>query len=444
MDGTPGKDRMRWCGAAWASILRVAIVVCVLDSTHSVDEHTSSTNAHLRLGSDVIATARQLLADSSHCAGAKPYPASRLCETVRLRGGDASWGQDAAEDGYHSSEMRESVATSEMGSSLRPSQLDLSDGPAADADGNQTDPALLAQRYYALPASSRQLLDDLVRFKWKQATNESGGTETELQPHDKDTEPLTGMKLEAVWEGDEQLCVRVAEAHPQSGVQAGDLVKTVEGIDCSKKSIAEVGHLIAQANAMKISVHIGMLRNSIYSQAGTEETASTQEAGGEGDAKRAEHVYSLTLERGWLLTDENSKVEAVCVCVCARARVRLAGERPLASESPHAPHPRPREAPCCKAAQQRVSHRRRTLLPPLPQPLPPCLPLPCLYPCPSPAPTLRRVPAQTCHGRRLTERGKTHACARAHTQAREAEEREAEAVEVLKSWGVWPLTSHKT
>ena len=110
MDWTPGKDRMRWCGAAWASILRVAIVVCVLDSTHSVDEHTSFTNAHLRLGSDVIATARQLSADSSHFAGAKPYPVSCLCEIVRLRGGDASWGQDAAEDGYRSSEIGESVA----------------------------------------------------------------------------------------------------------------------------------------------------------------------------------------------------------------------------------------------------------------------------------------------------------------------------------------------
>jgi hypothetical protein len=233
------------------------------------------------------------------------------CSVIRLRGGDARWAQDA---GY-SSEM---VETSEMGDledegpSLHASQLDLSDASAgavgSDADA-QTDPTLLAERYWALPARSRQLLDDLVRFKWKQATNESGLTladaDAELQPHRNDTEPLTGMKLEEVWEGDEQLCVRVTEAESQSGVQAGDILRTVEGIDCSKKSIAEVGHLIAEANGMKTSVHIGMLRNSIYANTGSD---SRSDARASGAAGAAEHMYSLTLERGWLLPDHDTEV----------------------------------------------------------------------------------------------------------------------------------------
>lgn len=285
---------MQWRGAVWDRLFRVSFVmVCLFESTQSVVEDRKA----LRLAWTVL----QPPAGSDYGSIAVPY--RHLCEMARLRGGDASWGRDASQ----SSEMgRGSQVDWENDVSLHPSELELSDASATDADGNRTDPALLAQRYYALPASSRQLLDDLVRFKWKQVTNESGVTES--QPHDDDDEPLTGMKLEEVWDGDEQLCVRVVEAYPQSGVQAGDVVKTVEGIDCTKKSIAEVGHLIAEANAMKTSVQIGMLRHSIYSNAGTDGPGSTREGG--GAAESHEHMYSLVLERGWLVPDEKAKVKA--------------------------------------------------------------------------------------------------------------------------------------
>jgi hypothetical protein len=184
--------------------------------------------------------------------------------------------------------------------SLRASQLALSDElPVNETANNEsTDPGLLAERYWALPAESRQLLDDLVRTRW-QLSNASLA-DAVLEPHENGTEPQTGMKLEAVWNGDEQICVRVVEAESRSGVQAGDILKTVEGIDCSKKSLAEVGHLIAEANRDKLSVQIGMLRNGTQGQAGGGEVGG----GGKASAK----LYSLTLERGWLTAGASDKV----------------------------------------------------------------------------------------------------------------------------------------
>ena len=70
------------------------------------------------------------------------------------------------------------------------------------------------------------------------------------------------MKLQEVWDGDTQVCVEVVEAGNHSGVHAGDLLRTVEGVDCSKRSIAEVGRLIAEANAGKLTVTLGMLHMS--------------------------------------------------------------------------------------------------------------------------------------------------------------------------------------
>ncbi len=259
--------------------------------------------------------------DCFSVADARASSVCAACRVVRLRGGNAKWAQDA---GY-SSEMAETSEIGDLedeGPSLHPSQLDLSDATTgavgADADA-RADPTLLAERYWALPARSRQLLDDLVRFKWKQVTNESVVTFADGELHRNDTEPLTGMKLEEVWDGDEQRCVRVVEAHLQSGVQAGDVLRTVEGIDCSEKSIAEVGHLIAEANGMKTSVNIGMLRNSIYANTGPD---SRSDARADGAAGAAEHMYSLTLERGWLLPDKDTEV-SLTVFECELQRLHL-------------------------------------------------------------------------------------------------------------------------
>ena len=84
-------------------------------------------------------------------------------------------------------------------------------GAGEEAPRPNDDPGELAQRYWSLPARSRQLLDDLVRAKWRVVTNESirelgPWANTELpEAHSDDVEPLTGMKLEEVWEGDQQL-----------------------------------------------------------------------------------------------------------------------------------------------------------------------------------------------------------------------------------------------
>ena len=201
----------------------------------------------------------------------------RLRDLLSLRGGDADWahgGNDVLPDPEQirdsgSSEMADGSEWDELDEmSLHASQLALSDElPVNETANNEsTDPGLLAERYWALPAESRQLLDDLVRTRW-QLSNASLA-DAVLEPHENGTEPQTGMKLEAVWNGDEQICVRVVEAESRSGVQAGDILKTVEGIDCSKKSLAEVGHLIAEANRDKLSVQIGMLRNGTQGQAG--------------------------------------------------------------------------------------------------------------------------------------------------------------------------------
>jgi len=202
----------------------------------------------------------------------------RLRDLLSLRGGDADWahgGNDVLPDPEQirdsgSSEMADGSEWDELDEmSLHASQLALSDeSPANETANNEsTDPGLLAERYWALPAESRQLLDDLVRTRWELLANASLAYAV-LEPHENDTEPQTGMKLEAVWNGDEQICVRVVEAESRSGVQAGDILKTVEGIDCSKKSLAEVGHLIAEANRDKLSVQIGMLRNGTQGQGG--------------------------------------------------------------------------------------------------------------------------------------------------------------------------------
>ena len=65
------------------------------------------------------------------------------------------------------------------------------------------------------------------------------------------------------------------------------------GIDCSQKSLAEVGRLIADFNENKPSVQIGMLRGAQRGRG---------EGGGEGQT-----MYSLILERGWLASAANQE-----------------------------------------------------------------------------------------------------------------------------------------
>ena len=77
-----------------------------------------------------------------------------------------------------------------------------------------------------------------MRAKWRVVTNESirelgPWANTELpEAHSDDAEPLTGMKLEEVWEGDQQLSVRVVavscsrlstpfSSHPATGCNPG-------------------------------------------------------------------------------------------------------------------------------------------------------------------------------------------------------------------------------
>jgi hypothetical protein len=113
---------------------------------------------------------------------------------------------------------------------------------------------------------------------------------------------LTGMKLQEVWDGDTQVCVEVVEAGNHSGVHAGDLLRTVEGVDCSKRSIAEVGRLIAEANAGKLTVTLGMLHMS--KAPNKREEGGVEEAGGGAGGDR---IYSVILERRWLTDEEDEK-----------------------------------------------------------------------------------------------------------------------------------------
>ena len=163
---------------------------------------------------------------------------------LKLRGGEADFAHDTDSSLMSSVSGDGSRASYTLDDeSLHASQLALSSssvrGAGEEAPRPNDDPGELAQRYWSLPARSRQLLDDLVRAKWRVVTNESirelgPWANTELpEAHSDDVEPLTGMKLEEVWEGDQQLCVRVVAAvscsrlstpfssHPATGCNPG-------------------------------------------------------------------------------------------------------------------------------------------------------------------------------------------------------------------------------
>ena len=232
---------------------------------------------------------------SRRCAGLSVH----YC-ALRLRGGDVNWAhrEDSSSEMLDDSEEAQDET---MDTSLHASELGLDDDDVGANDAHPpTDPALLAQRYWALPARSRQLLDDIVRGKWVMVTNSSDVQHAvirDLAPsHAYDAATgadagltnasaaacvaLTGIKLQEVWDGDTQVCVEVVEAGNHSGVHAGDLLRTVEGVDCSKRSIAEVGRLIAEANAGKLTVTLGMLHMSKAPNKREDGGWGVEEAGG--------------------------------------------------------------------------------------------------------------------------------------------------------------------
>ena len=127
--------------------LQLLLVLCALylfDETLCFLDAEKEIRAHRALASVRCRDDSRILAQSS---------AFRLHNMLYLRGGNTEIGTG---DGMYSSEMVDDSDINELDEmSLHVSELDISDGVPSHASANHTptDPALIAERYWALPGA---------------------------------------------------------------------------------------------------------------------------------------------------------------------------------------------------------------------------------------------------------------------------------------------------
>jgi hypothetical protein len=171
---------------------------------------------------------------------------------------------------------------------------DMDDDGAA-GDGNETSHPTTAQIIQVLPTVSkkaRHVLEDIVP-RWRETIVPGG-----VIPPQQDGQ--VGMSLESVWNGDEQVGLRVCEvfedARPEAtgGIAMGDWLVSIQGVQCSSLSVAGVGNLLAEVDPETKEAEIVMRRRWP----------------GDGDGPNGKGAtYSFKLSRQWLGDGEEARQE---------------------------------------------------------------------------------------------------------------------------------------